>query len=90
MQRKLGPGNSDRLQIVGRLRPSVRFPSNAQGPRYGEQADRACRLARTQTQHETKALLLQRVAQDYDDIAKDLESGAVEIRHSEILPQRNR
>lgn len=53
---------------------------------YREQADRARRLAREQTHHETKALL-QRVAQDYDDIAEDLESGAVEIRHSEILPQ---
>jgi hypothetical protein len=30
-------------------------------------------------QHETKVLLLQRVAQDYDDIAEDLENGAVDI-----------
>jgi hypothetical protein len=29
-------------------------------------------------------------AQDYDDIAEDLENGAVEIRHPEMLPQRDR
>jgi hypothetical protein len=42
---------------------------------YRVQANRARRLAREQTHHETKALL-QRVAQDYDDIAEDLENGA--------------
>lgn len=56
---------------------------------YRDQADRARRLAREQTHHETKALLL-RVAQDYDDIAEDVENGAVEILHPEMLPQRNR
>jgi hypothetical protein len=30
------------------------------------------------------------VAQDYDDIAEDLENGAVDIKHPEMLPQRNR
>jgi hypothetical protein len=29
------------------------------------------------------------VAQDYDDIAEDLENGAVDIKHPEMLPQRN-
>ncbi len=33
---------------------------------------------------------LRRVAQDFDDVAYDLESGAVEIRHPELLPQRHR
>src|SRR5437762_10205028 len=31
--------------------------------------------------------LLERVAQDYEDIAVDLESGAVEVRHPELMPQ---
>ena len=57
---------------------------------YRNQADRARRLARAQTQHETKVLLLQRVAQGYDDIAEDLENRAVDIKHPELLPQRNR
>jgi hypothetical protein len=56
---------------------------------YIDQANRARRLAREQTHHETKTLL-ERVAQDYDDIAEDLENGAVEIRHPEMLPQRDR
>ncbi len=33
---------------------------------------------------------LRRVAQDFDDVAYDLETGAVEIRHPEMLPQRHR
>jgi hypothetical protein len=54
-----------------------------------DQADRARRLARAQIQDETKALL-RIVVQDYDDIAEDLENGAVEILDPEMLPQRNR
>lgn len=65
-----------------------RFRSMHRASYYRDQADRARRLAREQTHHETKALL-QRVAQDYDDIAEDLENGAVDIKHPEMLPQRN-
>ena len=35
---------------------------------------------------EVEALLSQ-VAREYDDIAEDLENGAVEIRHPELMPQ---
>jgi hypothetical protein len=55
---------------------------------YREQAERARRLAGAQTQGDTKALL-NRVAQEYDELAEDLENGGVEIRHPELLPQRN-
>jgi hypothetical protein len=55
---------------------------------YRNQADRARRLARAQMQHETKVLLLQRVAQDYDDIAEDLENGAADT--SRDAAARNR
>jgi hypothetical protein len=34
--------------------------------------------------------LLLRMAQDYEDLAEDLENGAIEIRHPELLPQHNR
>jgi hypothetical protein len=27
------------------------------------------------------------MAQDYEDLAEDLENGAIEIRHPELLPQ---
>jgi hypothetical protein len=29
-------------------------------------------------------------AQDYDNFAEDLENGAIEIRHPELMPQRRR
>lgn len=69
--------------------PIRAFSIECTGPHYRDQADRARRLAREQTHHETKALL-ERVAQDYDDIAEGLENGAVEVRHPEMLPQRYR
>jgi len=30
---------------------------------------------------------LRKMAQDYRDIAQDLENGAIEIRHPELMPQ---
>ncbi len=33
--------------------------------------------------------MLRTGAQDYEDIADDIQSGAIEIRHPELLPQRN-
>ena len=56
---------------------------------YREQALRAQRLAGSQTLRETKALL-EKVARDFEEIAEDLETGAIEIRHPEMLPQNNR
>jgi hypothetical protein len=55
-------------------------------PYYRGQAERARRLAHSLTNREVEALL-ERVAQDYEDIAVDLESGAVEVRHPELMPQ---
>ncbi len=34
--------------------------------------------------------MLRRTAQDFDDIASDLETGAVEVRHPELMPQNTR
>jgi hypothetical protein len=56
---------------------------------YREQTERAQRLARSQTNRDVEGLLL-RMAQDYEDLAEDLENGAIEIRHPELLPQRDR
>jgi hypothetical protein len=55
-------------------------------PYYRAQAERARRLAHSLTNCEVEALL-ERVAQDYEDIAVDLENGAVEVRHPELMPQ---
>jgi alkanesulfonate monooxygenase SsuD/methylene tetrahydromethanopterin reductase-like flavin-dependent oxidoreductase (luciferase family) len=55
---------------------------------YREQAERARRLARSVTVRDTEELLL-RVAKDYEDLAVDLENGAIEIRHPELMPQRH-
>ena len=56
---------------------------------YREQASRARRLARQLHQRDASTLLSQ-IAADYDDVAEDLENGAVEIRHSELMPQNRR
>lgn len=56
---------------------------------YRSHADRARRLARAIANGEVQNQL-ERMAQDYDDIAIDLENGAIEIRHAELMPQNNR
>jgi len=56
---------------------------------YREQAERARRLARSTTNRDLEETL-SRMARDYADLAEDLETGAVEIRHPELMPQRRR
>src|SRR4051794_27900565 len=51
---------------------------------YRSQAERARRLA-ADAVGETQAALL-RAAQSFDEMAEDLEAGAVEVRHPELLP----
>ncbi len=55
---------------------------------YREQASLASRLAKGVTTPETAALL-GRLAQDFHDIAVDLERGLINIKHPELLPQRD-
>jgi hypothetical protein len=54
---------------------------------YWHQAERARRFAMEPTDRETKERLRQ-LAQEYVDIAEDLERGADEIRHPELRQQR--
>lgn len=56
---------------------------------YREQAQHARRLASLTHQSEMTEML-QRVAEALEDIAQDLEVGAADIRHPELLPQRRR
>ena len=56
---------------------------------YRGQAQRARRLARS-INHSEVERQLERMARDFDDIAEDLELGAIEIRHAELMPQRQR
>jgi hypothetical protein len=56
---------------------------------YRQQADHARRLAGMLHQRDVREMLEQ-TARDYDDIAEDLEMGAVEIRHPELMPQNRR
>ena len=53
---------------------------------YRNQAERARRLAESATDRSLEDQLV-RIAQDYDEIAEDLETGAIEIRHPELMPQ---
>jgi hypothetical protein len=52
---------------------------------YREQAERARRLAKHADGEMHTALLA--AAQDFEDIAEDLETDAIEIRHPERMPQ---
>ena len=64
------------------------FSRQMQNPQYyRSQADMAERLAE-RINHPEAAASLFKMAQDYRDIAEDLESGAVEIRHAERMPQQ--
>ena len=54
---------------------------------YREQADRARRLMRAIDDPAAKDVLRQ-MAEDYDEIAEDLERGAIEIPHPARMPQR--
>ena len=56
---------------------------------YREQAEHARRLASLMHQSDISEML-HRMAQDFDDIACDLENGAVDVRHPELLPQLRR
>ena len=55
---------------------------------YREQAEHARRLASLAHQPEMMAML-QRMAEEFEDIAYDLETGAVDVGHPELLPQRS-
>lgn len=56
---------------------------------YRKQAERARHLAGLTHQSEMTETL-ERMAQDFEDIACDLENGAVDVRHPELLPQLRR
>lgn len=53
---------------------------------YREQAGRARRLF-DRTMDEETLEALKAAAQNYDEIAEDLERGAIDIRHPELMPQ---
>jgi hypothetical protein len=51
---------------------------------YRELADHARQLAEATWQEELEEML-RRVAHDFDEIAEDIEVGATEVRHPELL-----
>ncbi|MBV9014886.1 MAG: hypothetical protein JO058_04435 [Alphaproteobacteria bacterium] len=53
---------------------------------YRGPAVRARRLARSITDRKAAAQL-ERMAEDYDGIAEDLERGLIDVRHRELMPQ---
>lgn len=56
---------------------------------YLKQAQKAEHLACRLTDEQASAALLQ-MAEDYRDIAQDLENGAIDIQHPERMPQLER
>jgi hypothetical protein len=57
------------------------------GSYYREQADHVRLLAEMTWQVDLEALL-RRVAQDYDEIVKNLEAGATEVRYPGLLGEK--
>ena len=55
---------------------------------YRDQASRARRLGEPLSESDRYAL--EALARDFDDIAEDLDRGAIEIRHPELMPQTGR
>jgi hypothetical protein len=55
---------------------------------YRQQAERAARLS-DRTHDKEAAEVLASMARDFTEIAEDLEKGAVEIRHPELMPQND-
>jgi hypothetical protein len=53
---------------------------------YREQAELSRRLA-ARTTDKPMSKELNKIARDFDDIAVDLEQGAIEFRHPELMPQ---
>ena len=51
---------------------------------YREQADHLRRLAEMTWQRDVEGVV-RGLAQDYEEIAEDLEAGATEVRHPELL-----
>jgi hypothetical protein len=51
---------------------------------YRERADHLLRLAEMTWQRDVEGVV-RGLAQDYEEIAKDLEAGATEVRHPELL-----
>ncbi len=55
---------------------------------YRQHAERERRLSQGISDRRVVAILI-RLARDYDDIAIDLDSGAIDIVHPERLPQQD-
>jgi hypothetical protein len=60
------------------------FESMDRAPHYRHEADHARRLAEVTWQPDLEEML-RHLAQDFDEIADDIESGATEMRHPELL-----
>jgi hypothetical protein len=56
---------------------------------YRDQATRARRLAQQSHDREISEGF-KTFAREYDEIAEDLERGAIEFRHPELMPQQRR
>ena len=65
------------------------MPSMHSAKYYRDQGEKARRLA-GDVATPAAADVLEKMAEDYDDIADDLEGGAVEIRHPELMKQPGR
>ena len=57
---------------------------------YQKLATRATRLSKQGMLPQDVVETLKKMAQDYEEIADDLITGAIEVRHPELMPQRRK
>jgi hypothetical protein len=69
----------------GMINASGCFKFMDRASHYRHQADHARRLAEATWQPNLEDIL-RRLAQDFDETAEDIEVGATEVRHPELLP----
>jgi hypothetical protein len=59
-----------------------------QDARYYRRVAETARRLKGKAAPRRVAELLERVAEDYDDVADDLETHAIDVRHPELMKQR--
>jgi hypothetical protein len=68
--------------------PEPAVPQNMHPPEYYRQQSRHARQLANRAPPGAVQDTLFKATYDFDDIAEDLEAGAIEVHHPELLPQR--
>jgi hypothetical protein len=83
-----GSSISTQQQSRGERVPLHRRFGNMHPAKYYREQARHARLLANRAPPGAVRDTLFKAAQNFDDIAEDLEAGAIEVRHPELMPQR--